>query len=254
MIVSYALAATGYLGSLVWRKERAARYSFIPLSTGLTLNLIIIGQRWVAGGHAPLASLYDVLLALAAMIVLFSLAIGYRLKILSAGLFAAGFALLLSCYASSLDDGIRPLLPALRSNLLVFHVATYILGYAACAVAFAAAAVYLGISRRSAFAALADKLEGLMHSCVLFAFPFLTLGMSSGMVWADIAWGRYWGWDPKEAWSLIAWLIYGYYVHMRLLGAWGGRRAAYLSVAGFGAILFTLFGVNLLMSGLHSYR
>jgi ABC-type transport system involved in cytochrome c biogenesis permease subunit len=237
------------MGHLITERRLWLLAGFAALVLGLALNTIFLAMRWGAGGQAPLASLYDVLLVLAAGVALFAAAAEFRRKAAGTGLFAGTAALLLLGYASTLDPAAQPLAPVLRSNILVFHVGAYIAGYAACALACGAAVAYL--------LAPADRkagLERLMHGFVLFAFPFLTAGMSLGMLWADRAWGRYWGWDPKESWSLIVWLISGYSVHLRLRGSRGGRRAAWLSIAGFAAILFTLFGVNVFCTGLHSYR
>ena len=85
-----------------------------------------------------------------------------------------------------------------------------------------------------------------MHRLIMFGFLFLSAGIITGAVWANSAWGRYWGWDPKETWSLITWFVYAALLHARLMRGWRGRRIAYLSIVGFGAVLFTYFGVNLL--------
>jgi len=95
-------------------------------------------------------------------------------------------------------------------------------------------------------------LDELNHQLVMFGFLFLTIGIITGAVWANSAWGRYWGWDPKETWSLITWFVYATLLHARMMRGWRGKRIAYLSVVGFLAVLFTYFGVNLL-PGLHSY-
>jgi cytochrome c-type biogenesis protein CcsB len=95
-------------------------------------------------------------------------------------------------------------------------------------------------------------IDDLTHQMIMFGFLFLSVGIISGAVWANSAWGRYWGWDPKETWSLITWFIYATLLHAKLMRGWHGRRIAYLSVIGFAAVLFTYFGVNLL-PGLHSY-
>ena len=95
-------------------------------------------------------------------------------------------------------------------------------------------------------------LDELTHKMVMLGFLFLTLGIITGAVWANSAWGRYWGWDPKETWSLITWFIYATFLHARFMRGWQGRKAAVLSLVGFGAVLFTYLGVNLL-PGLHSY-
>jgi cytochrome c-type biogenesis protein CcsB len=97
-----------------------------------------------------------------------------------------------------------------------------------------------------------DLLDDLNHRLVMFGFLFLSVGIITGAVWAHSAWGRYWGWDPKETWSLITWFVYATLLHARMMRGWRGKRTAILSIGGFAAVLFTYFGVNLL-PGLHSY-
>ena len=96
-------------------------------------------------------------------------------------------------------------------------------------------------------------LDDLIYQSVIFGFFFLSIGIITGAVWANTAWGRYWGWDPKETWSLITWFIYAILLHARLVRGWQGKTIAWISVIGFAAVIFTYFGVNLL-PGLHSYQ
>jgi len=133
---------------------------------------------------------------------------------------------------------IQPLSPALRSHWLPLHVGAAALGYGALAVAAAAGLAWLvrGAGRAEA--------ERGMERAVAVGYPLLTLAMLLGMVWAQAAWGRYWGWDLKEVWTLIAWLIYTLYWHVRRRPRWRGRRTAWLSLAGLGAVLFTFLGVS----------
>jgi cytochrome c-type biogenesis protein CcsB len=97
-----------------------------------------------------------------------------------------------------------------------------------------------------------DILNELNYQLIIFGFLFLSVGIISGAVWANSAWGRYWGWDPKETWSLITWFVYATLLHAKMVRGWQGRRIAFLSIVGFAAVIFTYFGVNLL-PGLHSY-
>ena len=97
-------------------------------------------------------------------------------------------------------------------------------------------------------------LDDLGYRCLTFGFPLLTLGIITGSVWAESAWGSYWSWDPKETWSLITWFLYAALLHGRLTVGWRGRRAAIFAIVGFAALVFTFLGVNLLLSGLHSYK
>jgi cytochrome c-type biogenesis protein CcsB len=130
-------------------------------------------------------------------------------------------------------------------------------GYAAFALAFALGIMFLlkekgGNGRLLHALPTLDTIDELTHQMVMLGFLFLTMGIVTGAVWANSAWGRYWGWDPKETWSLITWFVYATLLHARLMRGWQGRRIAFLSILGFGAVIFTYFGVNLL-PGLHSY-
>ncbi|HNR14850.1 MAG TPA: cytochrome c biogenesis protein CcsA, partial [Thermodesulfobacteriota bacterium] len=98
-----------------------------------------------------------------------------------------------------------------------------------------------------------EKLEDMNYKAIAIGFPMLTLGIITGAAWANYAWGSYWSWDPKETWSLITWFVYATFLHARVVRGWKGKRAAVLSIIGFIAVLFTYFGVNYLLSGLHSY-
>jgi cytochrome c-type biogenesis protein CcsB len=165
-------------------------------------------------------------------------------------------------YASmspNINDRIQPLDPALKSNWLIAHVFTCFLGYAAFAIAFGMSLMYLfrqkDVDGKNSLIARFPKsqvLDELNHQMVMFGFLFLSIGIITGSVWANSAWGSYWSWDPKETWSLITWFIYATLLHARMVRGWYGKRIAYLSIIGFMAVLFTYFGVNLL-PGLHSY-
>ena len=96
-------------------------------------------------------------------------------------------------------------------------------------------------------------LDEVNYKSIAVGFPLLSLGIITGAAWANYAWGTYWSWDPKETWSLITWFIYAAYLHARFTRGWHGTRAAVLSILGFTAVIFTYFGVNFLLSGLHSY-
>ena len=133
-------------------------------------------------------------------------------------------------------------------------------GYSAFAIAFGISWMYLVKQRdtedKSSLLVHFPKtkvLDELNHQLIMFGFLFLTTGIITGAVWANSAWGRYWGWDPKETWSLITWFIYATLLHARMMRGWRGRRIAYISIIGFAAVIFTYFGVNYL-PGLHSYE
>jgi len=237
---------------------------------GLLLQTIAIGLRWkesyiLGVGHAPLANLYESVVFFSWTIVLIYglLDLKYRYRVI--GAFVMPFALLGMAWAQlGLNSGIEPLVPALQSNWLIYHVITCFLGYAAFAVACGISIMYLIRERHERSTPANDQsivaifptsrvLDDLNYKSIMIGFPLLTLGIITGAVWANYAWGTYWSWDPKETWSLIVWFIYAAFLHARITRGWAGRRAAWLSIAGFAATIFCYLGVNLLLSGLHSY-
>ncbi|CAD7777191.1 Cytochrome c biogenesis protein CcsA [Candidatus Methanoperedenaceae archaeon GB50] len=112
------------------------------------------------------------------------------------------------------------------------------------------------VQKRAAFGIVFPpklQLDALIYQTITFGFTLLTVGIITGAVWADKAWGSYWSWDPKETWSLITWFIYATFIHCRLVKGWREKKMAVLSIIGFASVLFTYFGVNFLLSGLHSY-
>ena len=263
----YGLAACLYTFAWVFKKPLAGRLATGVSMAGLVGNAAGIIARWgesysLGIGHAPLSNLYESLIFFSGTIVLLYLFIEQKYKNRTIGAFATPLAFLALAYASlspNISDRIQPLLPALKSNWLIAHVMTCFVGYAAFAIAFGISIMYM-IKQRNAGGAAGvlerlpnpGVLDELTHQLVMFGFLFLTAGIITGAVWANSAWGRYWGWDPKETWSLITWFVYATLLHARLMRGWRGRRIALISVFGFAAVIFTYFGVNYL-PGLHSY-
>ena len=264
----YGLAAVLYVFSLVFRKETPGKLASWVALVGCIGNAAGLALRWyesyqIGGGygHAPLSNIYESLTFFALMITVIYLLVEKRYQSRVIGAFALPLAFLALAYASfGTSDKIQPLIPALKSNWLIAHVITCFIGYSAFGVAFGISIMYLfttGRRREPAGAILSrmpdtTMLDELTHQLIMFGFLFLTVGIITGAVWANSAWGRYWGWDPKETWSFITWLIYAAILHFRLMRGWRGKRIAVLSIIGFAAVLFTYFGVNLL-PGLHSY-
>jgi len=262
----YGAAAFLYIAAWVFHKDALGRFAFRTGVAGVIGNVAGFGLRWaetyqLGVGHAPLSNLYESLVFFALAIAVLYLIVEKKYGHPTIGAFAMPMAFLAMAYASlspNVSDRIQPLLPALKSNWLIAHVITCFIGYAAFAVAFGLSLMFLARRENNPSAGLDSKmpsprvLDELTHQMVMLGFLFLTAGIITGAVWANSAWGRYWGWDPKETWSLITWFIYATLLHARLMRGWQGRRAAMFSIAGFGAVLFTYFGVNLL-PGLHSY-
>ena len=197
-----------------------------------------------------------------------ALALGYPLGRVSvagiqlgttAGTLVVGIAIALTSLIPGITTEVRPLMPALQSNWLAFHVITCFLGYAAFAIAFGVSIAYMIQSQRESsprdtisWLPSSQILDEINYKAIVIGFPMLTLGIITGVVWAHSAWGSYWTWDPKETWSLITWLVYAALLHARMKRGWRGKRLAILSIVGFCCVLFTYFGVNYL-AGLHSY-
>jgi cytochrome c-type biogenesis protein CcsB len=249
-------AVMGGGGTVVTRGPSGGLATYGSLTAWLALAFISAALvfRTIHVGHGPFANMYEFSIAFAwgvlATYVYFERR--YRQRIL--GLIALPVVLVLLLYATTIPSTADPLVPALQNNLLLTtHVAVAIVAYGGFAVAFAAAVLHLVASftgsRRLPRLELLDEIS---YRAVVIGFPFLTLVIVLGAVWANVAWGRYWGWDPKETASLVTWLIYGAYLHARVVRGWRGNRAAWLLVAGFAATLFTYFG-NLFFGGLHSY-
>jgi len=263
----FALAAFFYMAALIFKKPRLtlpARWTVVAAVVATTAGLLL---RWVESyqmgiGHAPLSNLYESLVFFAWTAGVIYLFVEFKYKNALIGAFVTPITFLAMAYASmspNISDRIQPLVPALKSNWLIAHVATCFFGYAAFAIAFGISLMYLIKARNPekiegiiGHLPKLDVLDELTHRMVLFGFLFLTGGIITGAVWANSAWGSYWSWDPKETWSLITWFVYATLLHARLMRGWEGKQIAYLSILGFSAVLFTYFGVNLL-PGLHSY-
>ena len=246
-----------------WIGPAATASAWLAIAA-LTVSLV---SRWIAGGRPPLSNMWEFTVAFGWGIIFFYVLFELRARqdgegwpsARTVGAFVLPVAL--GMFAVSLaffPSDIRPLLPALQANrILGAHVTTMVLSYAALSVSFGAAVGYLiqggGEGKRFARLPSGERLEEIANRSVLVGFPLLTFGVTLGAYWAYSAWGRYWGWDPKETSALIIWLIYAAYLHARNLRGWKGTGSAWLLVIGFGAVLFSYFAVNLWVSGLHSY-
>jgi len=263
----YGLAAILYIASWVFKKTLPGLLATWTAFLGAMGNAAGIIMRWVESyklgiGHAPLSNMYESLVFFSCTIVVIYLVIERTYKNRIIGAFAMPIVFLSIAYASlspNINDQIQPLIPALKSNWLIAHVMTCFLGYAAFAIAFGISLMYLlkqgdkkGKSYLLSHFPEPAFLDNLTHQMVTFGFLFLSIGIITGAVWANSAWGSYWSWDPKETWSLITWFIYATLLHARMMRGWHGKRIAYVSIIGFLAVMFTYFGVNLL-PGLHSY-
>ncbi|ACN14993.1 CcmC2 [Desulforapulum autotrophicum HRM2] len=262
----YAFASVLYIGSWTFKKKFLSTLGIGVLITGFLGNTAGILLRWIESyqmgyGHAPFSNMYESLVFFSWTVAALYIFVEFKYRERIIGVFATPLIFLAIAYASlspNIADKITPLIPALKSNWLIAHVITCFLGYAGFAVAFGFSIMYLVKPENTQEGAFLSKLpalaviDELTYQMVMFGFLFLTIGIITGAVWANSAWGTYWSWDPKETWSLITWLIYAVMLHLRMMRGWNGKQIAWVSILGFMAVLFTYFGVNLL-PGLHSY-
>jgi len=267
----YLLCTVLYFNYLAFRSERLGKVAGGLSWITLLLHTAAILLRWVESyqlgiGHAPLSNMYESLVFFSWCIAVLYLLWEWKLNSRILGAFAMPFAFLFIAYASlapGISDRIDPLIPALQSNWLHAHVTTCFLSYASFALSCGISILYLLKLRQkekgqkeASLPALfppLDSLDALIYKTIAVGFPLLTIGIVTGAAWANYAWGSYWSWDPKETWSLITWFVYAIFLHARFAREWRGKRTAALSIIGFAAVIFTYFGVNYVLSGLHSY-
>jgi cytochrome c-type biogenesis protein CcsB len=230
------------------------------LAQGLTIAAFValvasLVARGIVVERGPWGNMYEFSIAFAVGIIGGYLFLQRRYPIRSLAFMPLGVALFLAGYAATLPAAIEPLVPALHNPpLLTVHVAMAMIAYGVLAVSAAAAVGYLAQGERDRYSWLPghEVLDAVAYRSVIIGFPIFATMIVLGSYWASIAWGRYWGWDPKETSALVTWLIYAVYLHARSQPGWRGRPAALVLVVGFGAVLFTYFG-NLFFSGLHAY-
>jgi len=270
-MIAYMVSTCIFFAFLASRSKAVGLAGTYAALFGFVVQTVAIGLRWKESydqghGHAPLSNLFESVVFFSWTIILIFLIIDFKYKYHAIGFFVVPFALFGMAWAQlGLNSGIEPLVPALQSNWLVYHVITCFLGYAAFAVACGISIMYLIREKMEEGAGNAQAggvlsmfpsiriLDDLNYKAIMIGFPLLTLGIVTGAAWANYAWGTYWSWDPKETWSLIVWFVYAAFLHARITRGWVGRRAAILSVIGFAATIFCYLGVNLFLSGLHSY-
>lgn len=241
------------------KKEKMLSFMWILLYITLGLHAAGLVARWVESyrlgiGHAPLSNFYESLIfyawCIGFVLVILKKRLTFPIITMMASLIALGFMGYASI-SSSVERKIQPLIPALQSNWLHIHVITCFIAYSAFVISFICGLLYL-IKWKNVVPPK-EMLEEINYRSVVVGFPMLSAGILTGAVWAHYAWGSYWSWDPKETWSLITWIIYALFLHARFVKGWKGKRIAFISIIGFLSVIFTYFGVNFILSGLHSY-
>jgi cytochrome c-type biogenesis protein CcsB len=261
--------------------------------TSLFANLSIfflLAGRWIFHGYFPLSNLYESLLFLSWILLFIHLLLEYKTRSKLLGAIILPVVLLIDGFGNfSLPIEMQkasPLVPALQSNWLMMHVSLMMLSYGTLILGSLISILFLMLSVKQPFGKkekptlnlesrqfqkvgntvslksssssiyvlkFLENMDNLSYRIISLGFPFLTLGIIAGAVWANEAWGSYWSWDPKETWALITWLVFAAYLHARIIKGWEGKRPAILASVGFFVVWFCYLGVNFLGQGLHSY-
>ena len=269
-------ASTGNAASMAGTARPRLRDASFWVRAGLGLTVLgllahVVGVviRGLAVHRVPWGDMYEFVIAVTCVAVLFFLGLMIRYRPYRLGLFfMAPIVIIIGLAQTIIYTPAGPLVPALNSYWLAIHVTAITLATGTYVVAAVLAVVYLFADRHARRAAAGlpvrnsevfrllpspERLDQFAYRTVVFAFPLWTFGIMAGAIWADEAWGRYWGWDPTETWAFITWVVYACFLHARVTAGWRGRRAAYIQLVGFACLLFNLLGVSLFITGLHSY-
>lgn len=259
----YLIASILYLVAMVGKRKQAGRAGRWVLLAGVVLHAACFAVSHSTVGGTPVTSLHESLSFFAWCLVLLYLLLDLRFHLSVMGAFAAPLAFLLMIASILSPDIVVQLNPVLKSWLFPVHITFAFLGHAAFALSFGAGVMYLIQNRMlksKRFTGIyqllpsLDVLDKVNYTCLSIGFPLMTLGIISGAVWANTAWGTYWRWDPKETWALITWFLYAALMHGRLTSGWRGRKAAIFSIIAFMFLLFTFLGVNLFLGGYHTFE
>lgn len=256
----YLVSSGLYLASL--SRVRSGNWAYLCLLAGFVGHLAATAGRYLHAGYTPITSVHESLSFLALCLAGFFIYLKtyYRASILGVVVLPVLSALLI--FALSFSGQIRPLPPVLRSFWLPIHTIFAFVGNAVFLMGFLVSVIYLAAERcikhKKGNAILPglpplETLDRINYKCMSLGFPLLTVGIITGSIWAEYAWGSYWSWDPKETWSLITWIVYAIIMHNRLAIGWRGRKTAYMMILGFTSVLVTFVGVSFFVGGLHSY-
>jgi len=261
-LLIYFVSTLLYLISVISRKDLLGGYAKRVLVGGFVVHCMTIFARWLAMGITPVASLHESLSFFALTLVGIYLLFDHYYRTPILGAFICPIALVMMIGSTVAPSQPMATNPILNSWWFPIHVSLAFLGHAIFAIAGVAGIMYLlqeRMLKSKKFSGLfyrlpsLNVLDNINYKCLTFGFPLMTMGIISGALWANSAWGGYWRWDPKETWALITWFLYAALLHGRLTVGWRGRRAAIFAIIGFLCLLFTFFGVNMFLSGVHSF-
>jgi len=258
----YILGMAAYVVHFVNQSKGIQETARLIMLIGGIIHGGAVVVRYIEAGYTPLTNNHEAVSFFALSMTLGFLSFHWRYKVKNFGVFVTPLITGLMLVSASSSRAISNLPPALKSNWLPVHASIAIMANGVLALAFCGGIMYLIQERQikkknfgmfyTRLPSL-EALDNLNHHCLTIGFPLMTLGIITGSIWAEQAWGAYWHWDPKETWSLITWFLYAALLHQRLTVGWRGRRAAIMSIIGFSAVLFTFWGVTYLLKGVHTY-
>lgn len=254
----YILSTVFFAYAFAFQKEQALKPAMLIALIGLFPHAAAIGIRWYAAGHGPYMAKYEILSSISWITVAMFLLIALKNpRLRFAGVVVMPLCFLMAVIGIFMSPEIRRLPPSLRSIWLIIHVTFNKLAAGAIIIAFGVSILYLLKEKRQSsdfykkFPPL-DVLDAYSYKFIGFGFIFWSITIAAGAIWANEAWGRYWGWDPIETWSLLTWLLYGIYLHARYFLKWQGRKAAWLMVVCFAFSILTIFIIPFVVESLHS--
>jgi cytochrome c-type biogenesis protein CcsB len=253
----------------IWEAGPWVRFAVAFSAVGLLLHVVAVVTRGFAVHRAPWGNMYEFVVALTCVAAIFFCYVMVRYRAWALGVFVMGAVVVaLGLAETVIYTAAGPLVPALQSYWLSIHVTAMTLATGIFFVAAVLGVMYLVTERYRARVAAgkaqpgnglldripsAAQLDKLTYRTVVFGFPIWTFGVIAGAIWADQAWGRYWGWDPVETWAFITWVLYASYLHARATAGWRGRRAHYIQLLGFASLTFNMLVVQVFITGMHSY-
>ena len=255
-LLLYFAAMILYFVFIAVKRDAVSKVAMIIHAAGLIIHTAAIVLRGIAAGRLPLTNQYEFATAFAWGLSLVSLVFILKFKFPVLGAFSAPVTFLIIGYAAMQSKKIHELMPALQSGWLGFHVSTAIIAYGAFGVSAVIAVIFLLRDKMKDKGFLdrhipnKEKLDMISYRSAALGILFLTFTIITGAIWAERAWGSYWSWDPKETWSLVTWIVYAVYLHLRIKRGWRGRSAAIFAVVGFVCVIFTYIGVNTLFLNL----
>jgi len=248
----YSAATVGYLLNLAWRRNVLARGALGLVVLGVLLQTGLLGHRWWSAGYLPVTNLFATLFFFSWALALIYLYFELRYRIGATGLFVMLLNLLLLGGALPRDSRVSPLIPALDTPLFSLHIIFSFIGYAFFAMAFSIGVLYLFQKRlHSTSLPTLATLRRINEEAIFLGFGLFTLCMVAGSIWAHIAWGHWFSWNIKSIWSVLVWIFYAGMCHAKFIRRWQGTVYAWLSIAGFGVVLFTYLGIGLLLESNH---